>query len=167
MVILITGSCYILCYVLPSITRIVIFMGNNCNLSRVSYNGQWPNMLVVGSVTSLKYFLYLMIKTLPMKGAKFFLILKISLSLSFYIFVCIWYLVPVCSSGHVALCIYISRNSPSYRQSIYVLLRINSYSRIVVVHHGAPHNCGPTTIKDFEFQPIRRRKLAVYWQKSA
>lgn len=53
---------------------------------------------------------------------------------------------------------YKSRNSPSYRQSINVLLRINSYSRIVVVHHGAQHNCKLITIKDAEFQPIRSRK---------
>ena len=40
-----------------------------------------------------------------------------------------------------------------------VLLRINSYSRIVVVHHGAYYNCEPTTIKDTEFGPIRSQEI--------
>ena len=42
---------------------------------------------------------------------------------------------------------------------MYALLRINSYSRIVVVLHGALDNCEPTTIKDVEFQPIRKQEI--------
>ena len=73
------------------------------------------------------------------------------------------YVIP--ESGIVRLkrpckrCAYKSRNSPSYRQSINVLLRINSYSRIVVVHHGTYYNCKPTTIKDTEFGPIRSQGI--------
>ena len=43
--------------------------------------------------------------------------------------------------GHVALWIYISQHSPNHCQSMYVLLRINSYSRIVVVHHHQTLSC--------------------------
>ena len=42
---------------------------------------------------------------------------------------------------------------------MYVLLRIYSYSRIVVVLHGALDNYEPTTIEDFEFQPIRKQEI--------
>ena len=40
-----------------------------------------------------------------------------------------------------------------------VVLRINSYSRVVVVHHGAYYNCEPTKIKDTEFGPIRSQGI--------